>query len=138
MSIKKTTSGAADAESTTQMPLDGAPQPSTDAWTELGSEIPNGRCKTRLASLIESVLVETVHEPVGAQIAFRDEYVLYFHAEFSTLDSEGFVRHRVTSHVGRQTDVLTRTEVRSELLTYLSRSPNAKPGSFTVRPLATV
>jgi hypothetical protein len=138
MSIKKTADETADAQSSTQIPLAAPPQPSTNVWTELGIEIPNGRSGTRLASLIESALIEAVHEPVGAQVAFRDEYVLYFHSRFSTLETRGFVRHRVTPHIGRQTDVLSRPEVRSELLTFLSRSPNGKPGSFTVRPLATV
>jgi hypothetical protein len=88
-------------------------------------------------SLAECVLVELEHEPVAVQLAFRDEWALFFHAEFASGDrSEEFVRHRLTSAAGQQTVAMPRADVRDQLLTYLSRSESAGQGSLTVRPLS--
>ena len=111
----------------------------TTPWTDLNCSIPNTLSDTRQASLAECILVELEHEPVAVQLAFRDEWTLFFHQKFASSDHSGeFIRHRVTSAAGQQTVVMPRPDVRDQLLTYLNRSESAGHGSLTVRPLSTV
>lgn len=111
------------------------------AWTDLHCEIPNSLAATKRLEIVEAALVELAHEPVAVQLAFRDEWTLFFDGEYASIDRpEGrrFVRHRVTSTAGRQTRVLSRAAVRDQLATYLSRSTDAERGSFTVRALTII
>jgi hypothetical protein len=111
----------------------------TASWSDLGCNIPNTFSDTQQVSLAECILVELEHEPVAVQLAFRDEWTLFFHSEFISGErSEEFVRYRLTSAAGQQIVAMPRTDVRNQLLTYLSRSEPAGPGSLTVRPLSTL
>jgi hypothetical protein len=109
----------------------------TAPWTDLNCDIPNTLPDTRQVSLAECILVELEHEPVAVQLAFRDEWTVFFHAEFANGDQDReFVRHRLTSAAGQQTVAMPRTDVRDQLLTYMGRSESAGRGSLTVRPLS--
>jgi hypothetical protein len=142
MSIDETT--ALDGHVQLRFDQHGAPIASTVGdpdrtapWTDLNCSIPNTLSETRQVSLAECVLVELEHEPVAVQLAFRDEWTLFFHAEFASGDQESeFVRHRLTSAAGQQTVTMPRADVRDQLLTYLGRSDSAGRGSLTVRPLS--
>jgi hypothetical protein len=111
----------------------------TAPWTDLRCDIPNSLSETRQVSLAECILVELKHEPVAVRLAFRDEWTLFFHSEFASLDLDReFLRHRLTSAAGKQTVAISRSAVRDQLLTYLSRSESAGRGSLTVCPLSTL
>ena len=65
-------------------------------WRDLNCDIPNTLPDTRQVSLAECILVELEHEPVAVQLAFRDEWTLFFHSEFASGNQDReFVRHRV-------------------------------------------
>jgi hypothetical protein len=110
-------------------------------------EVPNNRSEAAIAGLVEQVLVELRHEPVGAEYVSANVWgptrTQYIRDETGAAP---FTKRQYDERLGWVVGSITRAGVREELMTHLSRDrsrvsrrsdaqPVTTPDRFRVRPV---
>ena len=85
--------------------------------------VPNDRGTTSIISFVEWVLVELTHENIGAE--YRSSHLWgQKRTQYTVADSNGafFLKRHYDARLGWHTEILRREELRTELVSRLSRS----------------
>jgi hypothetical protein len=98
------------------------PTAAAEPWNGLSVEIPTTRSPERVASFVETVLVELTHEPVGA-VHHKAGVTSDDRLEVVCTDDVGetFEFRRYLARHGWDTETVSRSEAREKLTTLLSR-----------------
>ncbi|SDN15769.1 hypothetical protein SAMN04487949_3528 [Halogranum gelatinilyticum] len=92
-------------------------------WTTLSMQVPNSRSRVSIVSFVECVLVELTHESLGAEYLSSNVWGVK-RTQFIADDDVGetFLKRHYDERLGWHKTMMSREEVRSELVDRLTRT----------------